>query len=113
MTTINQKREKVIALLGEIDRDHDCKGTASVSLSDLTYTAKSTRLGRCSIERIYSCLTSYQTGTLGLTADQLRDRLRIDALGVTEYSDPFDGQPFRSAELDILIRKLERYREVN
>lgn len=111
--TIDQKREKVVSLLREIDQDHDHKGTSTASLSSLAYTAKSTRLGRCSIERVYSCLTSYQTGTLGLTADQLRDRLRIDALGVNEYGDAFDGQPFRSAELDILVRKLERYREVN
>ena len=48
-----------------------------------------------------------------MTADQLRDRLRIDALGVAEYGDPFNGRPFRSAELDMLIRQLERYREVN
>jgi hypothetical protein len=113
MTTIEQKRETVISLLREIDRDHDHKGTSTASLSGLTYTTKSTRLGRCSIERIYSLLTSYQTGTWGMPVDQLRDRLRIDALGVTEYGDPFDGRPFRSAELDILIRKLERYREAN
>lgn len=110
---ITQKRGKVVSLLREIDRDHDHKGTSTASLKELTYTAKSTRLGRCSIERVYSCLTSYQTGTLGLTVDQLRDRLRIDALGVNEYGDSFDGQPFRSEELDILIEKLERYREVN
>jgi hypothetical protein len=111
--TINKKRGKVVALLCEIDRDHDRKGTATASLNDLTYTVKSTRLGRCSVERVYSLLTSYQTGTWGVTTDQLRDRLRIDALGVTEYDDPFDGRPFRSAELDLLIRQLERYREVN
>ena len=110
---ITQKREKVVSLLREIDRDHDHNGTTTVSLRELTYTAKSTRLGRCSIERIYSCLTNYQTGTLGLTADQLRDRLRIDALSVHEYGDPFDGRPFRSGELGILIGKLERYREAN
>ena len=111
--TIDDKHERIIALLREIDRDHGRKGTATASLSDFTYTAKSTRLGRRSIERIYSLLTSYQTGTWGVTTDQLRDRLRIDALGVAEYGDPFDGRPFRSAELDILIRQLERYREVN
>jgi hypothetical protein len=110
---IAQKRGKVVSLLREIDRDHDHNDSSIASLRELTYTAKSTRLGRCSIERIYSCLTSYQTGTLGLTADQLRDRLRIDALGVNEYDNSFDGQPFRSTELDILIKKLERYREVN
>ena len=111
--TIEEKREKLVALLREIDRDHNRKGTATASLSDFTYTAKSTRLGRRSIERLYSLLTSYQTGTWGVTIDQLRDRLRIDALGVAEYGDPFDGRPFRSAELDIFIRQLERYREVN
>ena len=111
--TINQKRETVVALLREINRDHERKGTATNSLSGFTYAAKSTRLGRRSIERIYSLLTSYQTGTWGVTAEQLRDRLRIDALGVAEYEDPFDGRPFRSAELDIVIRQLERYREVN
>jgi hypothetical protein len=113
MTTINEKRETVVSLLRKIDRDHNRNGTSTAALGELTYTAKSTRLGRCSIERIYSCLTSYQTGTWGMPVDQLRDRLRIDALGVTEYGDPFDGRPFRSAELDILIRKLEHYREAN
>jgi hypothetical protein len=111
--TIDQKREKVVSLLQEIDWDHDRKGTSTASLSELAYTAKSTRLGRSSIERVYSLLSSYQTGTLGVTADQLRDRLRIDALSINEYDDPFDGRPFRSAELDILIRHLERYREIN
>jgi hypothetical protein len=110
---ITQKRGKVVSLLREIDRDHDHNDSSTASLKELTYTAKATRLGRCSIERIYSCLTSYQTGTWGMPVDQLRDRLRIDALGVTEYGDPFDGRPFRSAELDILIRKLEHYREAN
>jgi hypothetical protein len=111
--TINQKREKVVSLLREIDRDHHCKGTSTASLRPLTYTAKSTRLGRCSVERAYSLLTSYQTGSWGLTADQLRDRLRIDALGISEHDDPFDGRPFRSAELDLLIEQLHQYREVN
>jgi hypothetical protein len=111
--TIDQKREKVVALLREIDRDHGRKDTSTASLRTLTYTAKSTRLGRCSVERAYSLLTSYQTGTWGVTANQLRDRLRIDALDVTEYDDPFDGRPFRSTELDLLIEQLHRYREVN
>ena len=111
--TIDQKRETVVALLREIDRDHERKGTSTAALNELTYSAKSTRLGRRSIERIYSLLTSYQTGTWGVTVDQLRDRLRIDALGVAEYGDPFDGRPFRSVELDVLIRQLEQYREVN
>ena|SRR5699024_3655472 len=111
--TIDQKRETVVSLLREIDRDHHRKGTATASLKTLTYTAKSTRLGRRSIERIYSLLTSYQTGTFGVTTDQLRDRLRINALGVNEYEDPFDGRPFRSTELDILIEQLHHYREVN
>ncbi|EMA56623.1 MULTISPECIES: hypothetical protein [Halococcus] len=111
--TIDQKRETVVSLLRKTDRDHHHKGSSTASLRALTYTAKSTRLGRCSVERAYSLLTSYQTGTWGVTADQLRDRLRIDALGVAEYDDPFDGQPFRSAELDRLIEQLHRYREVN
>lgn len=111
--TNNQKREKVVALLREIDQDHDRKSTSTASLKTLTHTAKSTRLGRCSIERIYSLLTSYQTGTWGVTTDQIRDRLRIDAFGIHEYEDPFDGQPFRSAELDLLIDQLHQYREVN
>ena len=110
---VAQKREKVVCLLRKIDRDHHRNGTATASLSELTYTVKSTRLGRCSIERVYSLLTRYQTGTWGVTADQLRDRLRVDALEVTEYGDPFDGRPFRSTELDILIGQLHRYREVN
>ncbi|EMA56747.1 hypothetical protein [Halococcus thailandensis] len=111
--TIDQKREKVVSLLREIDRDHERKGTATTTLRDLTYTAKSTRLGRRSIERAYSLLTSFQTGTWGVTADQLRDRLRVDAFGVHKYDDPFDGRPFRSAELALLIEQLHRYREVN
>lgn len=110
---IDQKREKVVSLLREIDRDHHCKGTSTASLRTLTYTAKSTRLGRCSVERAYSLLTSYQTGSWGLTADPLRDRLRIDALDVSEHDGPFDGRPFRSTELDLLIEQLHRYREVN
>ena len=111
--TISQKREKVVSLLREIDHDHHRKGSSTASLRTLTYTAKSTRLGRCSVERAYALLTSYQTGTWGVTADQLRDRLRIDALGVAEYDDPFDGRPFQSTELDRLIEQLHRYREVN
>jgi hypothetical protein len=65
--TIDQKRETVVSLLREIDRDHDHKGTSTASLKELTYTAKSTRLGRSSVERVYSLLTSYQTGTWGVT----------------------------------------------
>jgi hypothetical protein len=111
--TIDQKRETVVALLREINRDHDRKGTSTASLSELAYTAKSTWLGQCSVERIYSLFTSDQTGTLGVTTDQFRDRLRIDALGINEYGDPFDGRPFRSVELGILIEQFHRYREVN
>lgn len=111
--TIDQKRETVVSLLRKIDHDHHRKGSSTASLTTLTYTAKSTQLGRCSVKRAYSLLTSYQMGSWGLTADQLRDRLRIDALGVSEHDDPFDGRPFRSVELDRLIERLHQYREVN
>lgn len=109
--SVNQKREKVISLLREIDSEAEDDSTAAVRAG--SHRAKSTRLGRFSVERLFEVLTDYDdAGVWAQSADKLRDRLRLDALDSHDHEDPFDGQPLRSAELTALIGQLEQYQEV-
>ena len=91
----------------------EAEDDSAAAVRAVSYTAKSTRLGMLTIERLYELLTDYDdASTWGQTTDQLRDRLRADALDTHDYDDPFDGRPLRSAELTALIGKLEQYQEV-
>ena len=73
---------------------------------------KSTRLGWLAIKQLYQILSDKDDrAAWEQTADQLRDRLRMNVLDVHDHDDPFGGRPFRSTELDMLISKLEQYRE--
>lgn len=108
--SVDQKREEVVSLLREIDRKAEDDSVAA--LRAVSHSAKSTRLGMLTIERLYEVLTDYDdASTWGRTADQLRDRLRLNALETHDYGEPFDGRPFRSAELTALVGQLEQYQE--
>jgi hypothetical protein len=108
--SVDQKREEVVSLLRAIDRE--AKDDSAATFRAVSHSTKSTRLGMLTIERLYEVLTDYDdASTWGETADQLRDRLRLDALNTHDYGDPFDGRPLRSAELTALIGQLEQYQE--
>lgn len=108
--SIDQKREKVVSLLRAIDRETESDSAATICA--VSHTTKSTRLGMLTIERLYEVLTDYDDASAwGQTAGQPRDRLRLNALNVHDYGDPFDGRPLRSAELTALIGQLEQYQE--
>lgn len=108
--SVDQKREEVVSLLGEIDRETEKDSTTALHV--VPHSAKSTRLGMLTVERLYEILTDYDdASTWGQTADQLRDRLRLDALEAHDYGDPFDGRPFRSAELTALVDQLEQHQK--
>jgi DNA recombination-dependent growth factor C len=108
--SVDQKREEVVSLLRAIDRE--ATDDSAATFRAVSYSTKSTRLGMLTIERLYEVLTDYGTvSTWGQTADQLRDRLRLDALNTHDYGDPFDGRLLRSAELTALIGQLVQYLE--
>jgi hypothetical protein len=108
--SVDQKREEVVSLLQEIEFEAEDDSTAA--LRAVSHSTKSTRLGMLTIKRLYEVLTDYDNvSTWGQTADQLRNRLRLDALETHDYGDPFDGRPLRSAELTALVGQLEQYQE--
>lgn len=111
-TSVAQKREKIVSLLEEID--HESETNSVVDFYPVEIDTKSTRLGWLAVTHLYQILTDGdERAAWEQTADQLRDRLRVNVLGVHDYDDPLDGRPFRSAELDELIDILEQYREAN
>lgn len=109
-TTVPQKREEIVSLLEEIDCESETDSV--VDFYPMEISAKSTRLGWLAVTYLHQILTGDdERAAWEQTADQLRDRLRVNILGAHDYDDPLDGQPFRSAELDELIDILEQYRE--
>lgn len=109
---VNQKRKQIISLLQDIDDDN--QNNSMAALRAISSSRTSTRLRMINIRRIYELLAdSDDVSTWGQTAGQIRDRLRLAVLGVHDYGDPFDGQPLRSAELDMVIDQLEQYQETN
>jgi hypothetical protein len=111
-TSVAQKREKIVSLLEEIDCESETDSV--VDFYPMEVSAKSTRLGWLAVTYLYQILADDdEQAAWEQTANQLRDRLRVNVLGVHDYDDPLDGRPFRSAELDELIDMLEQYREAN
>jgi hypothetical protein len=106
--SVAQKREEVISLLQEID--YKSENDSVVDFYSMTIETKSTRLGWLAVKYLYQILTDDDDrAAWEQTADQLRDRLRLNVLSVHSHGDSFDGRPFRSAELDLIINKLEQY----
>lgn len=111
-TSVSQKREKVVSLLEGIGYGSD--NDSVVDFYSMEVETKSTRLSWLAVKYLYQILTDDDDlGAWEQTADQLRDRLRLNVLDVHDHGDPFDGRPFRSEELDEVIDKLEQYREAN
>ena len=109
--SINQLREEVVSLLREIDRT---KEDSRTSLRAIAYTAKTSRLSQNTVKRLYEVLTdSDRTNTWGLSVDQIRDRLRLNALDSHGHDDPFDGKPLRENELTACIDQLNHYQETD
>lgn len=108
--TVTQKRKKIVSLLREIDYEN--QNDSMAILHAVSHSGNSTRLGMTNINRLYELLAdSDDVSTWGQTADQIRDRLRLNVLGVHDHDDPFDGRPLRSAELDAVIDQLEQYQK--
>lgn len=109
--SINQLREEVVSLLQEIDHN---EGDSPTSLQALTYTANSSRLSKDAVKRLYEILIdSAHNSTWGLSAEQIRDRLRLNALDSHGYDDPFNGKPLRENELTTCIDQLNHYQKAD
>lgn len=110
--SVAQKREEVISLLEEID--YESNNGSVVDFYSMEIETKSTRLGWLAVKHLYQILSDGDDrAAWEQTADQLRDRLRMNVLGIHDHGDSFDGRPFRNEELDEVIDKLEQYRETN
>lgn len=96
--TIHDKRQEVASKLGTLKQEQAT--SRGERLMSIAYRSRRTRLSAPTIEALYEILTN--SSGWGVSADRLRDQMRISVLEVNDHDDGFDGRPFRSDELEIL-----------